>query len=288
MISMTGFGYREYQDDNVHITLEIKTLNNRYLDLIVNLPGSLGVLEPRIRTALQDRFRRGRVECHIRVRELAEDLLVRVDEEAARAYADALRTLSDAAGVTDETRLEHLLGLEGVLKTERRRDPEALWERIAPLLEEAATDVRTDRQKEGDRLEQDIREQIALLSACTAEVEARAPEMETKITDTLRERFREVLGDEAEERRILAETAAYLVRYDINEEIVRLKSHFASFDEIAADGEPAGKRLDFLCQELGREVNTIGSKSTLVEINRTVVTMKDALEKIREQLRNVE
>ncbi|MBN2659533.1 MAG: YicC family protein [Spirochaetales bacterium] len=288
MKSMTGFGFSEIQDEKSHISLDLKSYNNRYLDIITNIPSILNPLEPTIREWLSARIGRGRVEVHIRYRELEEDMKVILDENVVREYASVLNQMAAIAGINEKPGLSHLLGMDGIIKTDRKRDLSTIWEKLEPMMEKAFIDFEANRLREGDNTEKDIADQIGVLKENLAFVESRAPEVDRQIRETLSGKFREITGDELEETRLLAETAMYLVKYDINEEIIRMRSHLDRFAEIMREEEGAGKKLDFLCQELNREINTIGSKSPVVEVHQSVVLMKDALEKIREQLRNVE
>ena len=287
MNSMTGFGYAENEGAGVHMSAELKSLNTRYLDLIVSLPSSLSVLESRVREILQSKFLRGRIECSVRFRDIEEQLTVRVDEAAATAWKTALEKLGDLVGDSGLT-LDLLVKQEGVLKTERQRDMEAYRELLEPLLISAAQQVQAGREREGRELAADIESNLKAIESSMALVEKRAPEVREEIEGSMRDRFTEILGDDAAEQRILAEVAAWIVKTDINEEIVRLGTHIGAFREEAAGDGAKGKKLDFLAQEMGREINTIGSKSPQADVSREVVNMKDALEKIREQLRNVE
>lgn len=288
MKSMTGFGFCEEQDEKSHISLDLKSYNNRYLDIITNIPSILNPLEPKLRQWLSERINRGRVEIHIRYRELEENLKIILDKNVVNEYTDVLTQIMATAGIHDELRLSHLLSMDGIIKTDKTRDLTYIWNKVQPMLEKAFADYDENRIKEGQNTEDDICSQIDVLKENLAFVEARVPEVEAQIKQTLGEKFREITGDEIEETRLLAETAMYLVKYDVNEEIIRMRSHLERFLEISGNEESAGKKLDFLCQELNREINTIGSKSPVVEVHQSVVQMKDALEKIREQLRNVE
>ncbi len=289
MISMTGYGYKEFQNEKVRFTLEVKTYNNRYLDLILNLPSPLSPLESRVRTMLTGLIRRGRVEIYLRMKELEEDLSLIVDSSAVKAYAKTLTEIQELAGIEGSLSLGHLLSMDGVIKTEKNRDLDQYWVQLEPLFADVLQQVVEDRRREGASTAKDIMQQISSLESRLKEIEGLAPSMEEQINRSLREKFSELLDGQVDESRILSEIAVQLVRFDINEEIVRLNTHFGNFRDVAAhDDEPIGKKLDFLCQEINREINTIGSKSTLVEINKYVVEMKDSLEKVREQLRNVE
>ncbi|MBI9105893.1 MAG: YicC family protein [Spirochaetales bacterium] len=288
MKSMTGYGYSEYQDEKLHVTLELKSYNNRYLDIIINQPSFLNPLEQELRKYISNNAERGRVELYVRVRELEEDLVLHLDRSAAASYAQTLRELARMAGLSDKIELSHLLAFEGILKTEKKRDLDNYRNQIMPLLESCFSQWEESRLVEGRSTEEDIKNSIAVIYEAIGLFEDKASEIETNIKTNIRKRFNEVLGDQIDEQRILTETAVLIVKYSINEEIVRLKGHLDSFLVAASTGEAVGKKLDFICQEINREVNTIGSKSFILEVNQRVIEVKDSLENIREQLRNVE
>ncbi len=285
---MTGFGYFEGEGAGVHISAEIKSLNTRYLDMIVSQPQSLSVLESRIRERLQESFIRGRLEVTIRIRDIEEQLSVTVDKAAAKAWKIALDDLSGILGSDEKVTLDILTRQDGVLKANRTRDPENYWTVLGPMVSEAIHQVIGMREREGVELARDIESQLAAIEVSLEHIRKRAPELRLEVEETLKKRFKEILGDETGEQRILLETAAWIAKTDINEEIVRLGTHIEAFREEAAVEGAKGKKLDFLAQEMGREINTIGSKSPQADVSREVVNMKDALEKVREQLRNVE
>ncbi|MDC7126516.1 MAG: YicC family protein [Spirochaetales bacterium] len=288
MKSMTGYGYAEYQDEKIHLILEVKSYNNRYLDIIINQPVFLNPLEADIRKYINDRAERGRIEVYLRMRELEEDIVFHLDRSAAKTYSDALKELSQIAGINEKLELSHLLSFDGMLKAEKKRDIEEYKKKVFPLLEEAFKQWDDSRIKEGQETYNDISSSLDVIYGAVDLFEEKASEMEENIKTNIKTRFNEVLGDEVAEQRILAETAVLLVKYSINEEIVRLKGHLDSFKTSALSGDAVGKKLDFICQEINREINTIGSKSVIIEINQKVVDVKDSLENIREQLRNVE
>jgi len=288
MISMTGYGYSEFQDEKRSCSLEIKTYNNRYLDTIINMPGYLGPLESYIRESLSKVLRRGRVEFFLKIREKEENLNLLVDQAAAENYKSSLQKLADSLDLSDGVSLSHILSMDGVVKVEKIRDVESFRPLISELLDTVLAQLTESRQREGAHTRQDILKHLDTVKEFHQRVEELAPKVEAEVTAQLKNKFTEIMGDAAEESRILAEVAAYLVRYDINEEISRLAAHLSSFDHLCQSSDPLGKKLDFLCQEMNREINTIGSKSPQVEVHRLVVDAKDAMEKIREQLRNVE
>jgi uncharacterized protein (TIGR00255 family) len=285
---MTGFGHGERTDERVHLVIELRSYNNRFLDVFLNLPYNLRPLEPRFREYLSARIARGKVELYLSLTELEDSSVVRVDHARVGAYLAAIGELKRTARLRGRVTLAQLIGLEGVLKSEHRADPEELWQQVLPLLEQVMADFQRSRAVEGEKTTADIRRQAEVVRGQVGAIEAAAKEIEAKIRDGLRQRFRDLLGEGVDEARVMAETAVQLVRFDINEELQRMKAHLESMTAALAESGAQGKRLDFICQELGREVNTIGSKSLLLPVDQAVIAAKDALEKIREQLRNVE
>jgi len=288
MKSMTGYGYREYQDEKMTMSLELKSYNNRYLDVYVNLPGYLSPLEPGIRDFLSSRIGRGKVECGVRIREMEEDITVQIDRSAVSGFLQALTELKQTAGLAGEITMDQLLGMEGVLKIQKNRDLDVYGELILGRLEEVFAEFEASRIREGEHTQKDILSSLDVLASRTELFVSRSGELEEELKTTLRERFAALLEDRYDENRVLAETAVLLMKYSINEEIVRLSGHIAGFRKAMETGSAGGKKLDFLCQEMGREINTIGSKSTQSDVIQGVVDCKDHLERIREQLRNLE
>jgi len=285
---MTGYGYAEQSNEQWNATVEVKSVNNRYLDVNVTLPGSLSPLEPHVREVVSRGVSRGRVDVFVRLRELQEDLEVYVDQRALSGYTKALNELREAAGIEAPIAIEHLLSFDAVIKSERLHDRNRYWDVINPLLETAMSGFLASRGAEGDRLETDISSQLGRVEATVHAVAGHADEIDTQVRRNLGERFREVVGESVEESRMLAEVATQLTRFSINEELVRLRAHLDSFRTTMVQEGAVGKKLDFLCQEMHREINTIGSKSIVLAISEQVVEAKDALENVREQLRNVE
>jgi len=285
---MTGYGYCEIQNGKVHLSLDLKSYNNRYLDIVINMPPFLNSLEPKIREYLSSRLSRGRVEVFIRIRELQEDLKITVDSLTVQNYMKVLNELTKIAEIEPRVTLTHLLKMEGVLKTDKNRDLDYYWSVIRKALDTGFPEFEEARKREGDLTLQDITNLISEIREKLSIIEKHASAIEAKITETLKQRFYQLLGEDYDESRVYSETAVMLVKYDINEELMRMKSHLDNFSAICGSGEAAGKKLDFICQELNREINTIGSKSIILEVNRGVIDIKDAIEKIREQLRNVE
>jgi uncharacterized protein (TIGR00255 family) len=285
---MTGYAYRERQEETLSLSVEIKGYNSRFLELYVYLPPYLSALEPEIREYMGRRFRRGKIETGIRIKEYNAEISVSVNRKAAEVYQRAISNIALTLGIDEKPGLGLIIGMEGVLEIEKNRDDERYRQLIKPLLGEAADAFDAERIREGRHTEKDILSHIAAIEASAEIVTAHAPALEAAIRENLRTRFVELLGDSIDENRILAETAVLLMKYTISEELSRLSSHLAEFRAETERSPSPGKKLDFLCQEINREINTIGSKSPILEVSRAVVNMKDALENIREQLRNIE
>jgi len=288
MKSMTGFAYREVRSGELELVLELKSYNNRFLDIQIGLDPTLSPLEPKIRDFISSRVRRGWVELTLRAAGWKKEVQVRPDETLARAYMEALQKLADATGIDEKPRLSQIVRFEGVLAVEQRGDYESLWEQMSGHLEVLYREYESARTAEGERIASDIRNLVGVVEAELRSIDRRKDEAEQHVREALRERFHQMLGDAIDEDRVHAETALLLVKLDIHEEIMRLDSHLQAFRSAMQSEEGVGKRLDFICQELNREVNTIASKSMQVELQRSAIRIRDALEKIREQLRNVE
>jgi len=288
MKSMTGYAYRETANGDVTISVEIKGYNSRFLDLSVYLPFWLSSLETGIREYLGSRIIRGKVEVGIKVKETDPHLAVTVNEKAALVYYNALKGLAKTLSIKEEPSLDMFLGLEGVLETETNRDAGKYLSLIEPVLAAAADQFEAERIREGKNTEDDILSHISVLEECSRLISSHVPALEASIRENLRTRFEELLGDRIDENRILGETAVLLMKYTISEELSRLSSHLTDFRLETGMNPSPGKKLDFLSQEINREINTIGSKTPVLEVSRAVVEMKNALENIREQLRNVE
>ncbi|MBN2051126.1 MAG: YicC family protein [Spirochaetales bacterium] len=288
MKSMTGYGYREKVSDRYSISVEIKSFNNRYLDIQVSLPHIYSPLEPLVREQVAAAVGRGRVDVICRVRELDDTIQIQVDTKNAKMYAEALKKLAEAAGLPPEISLGHLLRMEGILQTEKVRDMDALWGEMSALLAEVLTAFEETRKEEGKKTAVYLRQQLEEMDTLFAVVRGKADLLESLLSQHLKERFDEIAGKSVDEGRIAAETAILLMKYSIGEEIQRFDGHLASFRDLLDQDNGGSKKLDFICQELNREINTIASKSFLLEVNQAVIGIKDSIEKIREQLRNVE
>ena len=288
MTSMTGFACIEKTGENFSVTAEIKGYNSRFLEIQVNAPPWFSRFEGGIREIISGVCGRGKVEVWIRIKEFNAPVNVSVNTNAARAYMKAIIELAAGVGIDEKPDLSTLIGMEGVLEAEKIRDEEKYWEITEPALREAAGIFQAEKTREGKHTEEDILNSVNSIESSLQTVTAHAAGMENSIKENIRRRFKELTENSIDENRILAETAVLLMKYTISEEISRLSSHIGEFRLETARNKRPGRKLDFLSQEINREINTIGSKSTIIEVSRVVVEMKEALENIREQLRNVE
>ena len=288
MKSMTGFATGEREQDGYHVTLEFKAYNNRFLDLSISTTQQYSAFEPRVRAFVTERVHRGKIDITVRIREIVGEPALSFDRANVIAYAAALREIASIAGTAREITLADILRLDGVLTVDRSKNVEVAWRVTEGLLDEAFSRFELSRRTEGESLGRDLATQISIVESAVASIERLHEQIEDGITTTVRARFDEILGDRVNEDRMLAEVASLLVKHSINEEVIRLRGHIDAFKAAMREEGPIGKRLDFICQELNREINTTGSKSVLYGINRHVVDVKEAIENIREQTRNIE
>lgn len=289
MNSMTGYGFKETVVDNTQISVEIKSVNNRFLDLNVNLPSFLNPIEAKVRKLVADKIVRGKVDLTIRVKDKNSTAKVNPDPQAAVMYRDAILEISKALGnESKEIPLGLIINQDGVLNITHEYDAESYWTKIEGVFNEVLTQYINDRQREGENLKKDLLAKLDVLDECAAFFKEWQPKMEEKFREQITKRFNELLGDNVDQNRIMTEVASMMVKYTINEEIIRLHSHLAALRKEFYENPVPGKRIDFICQEANREINTIGSKNQFTEVGAMVINAKDALENIREQSKNVE
>lgn len=285
---MTGYGYKETVVDGTQISVEIKSVNNRFLDLSVNLPPFLNPLEQKIRKIVSEKIARGKVDLTIRVKDMNSTAVVNPDIQAAKMYAAAISKIAESLGRKDEVPLSLIVAQDGVLNITHEYDAEKYWQKIEGIFTEVFDSFVADRKREGENLKKDLLSKLDKLDECAAFFKTWQPKMEEKFKEQISSRFKELLGDYADENRIMTEVAAMMVKYTINEEIVRLSSHLQVLRKEINENPVPGKRIDFICQEANREINTIGSKNQFTEVGAMVIKAKDSLENIREQAKNVE
>ena len=292
--SMTAFGRAKREGENKNITVELKSVNSRYFDCSVKMPRAYIFLEERIKNYVQkNAIGRGKVDVFLTVENLkTENVSVGIDEGYAKSYIEALRTLRDTFGLADDISVMSVARNQDVFSYARaEEDLDAEWELIRTVLDEAIAGYVEMRSVEGAKAEADIKAKIEQVRAYAAEVEEISATDTVGYRDKLEARLRAILDDNnvaIDENRLLTECAVWADKIAIDEELVRLRSHFGAFYDIINSPEPSGRKLDFLMQELNRETNTIGSKANNARIARIVVNMKGELEKIREQIQNIE
>ena len=292
--SMTAFGRAKCENENKSVTVEIKSVNSRFFDCNVKLPRAYSALEERIRSYVQkNAVSRARVEVYLTVENLlGSSSVVSVDMSYAESYIKAVRQLAEGFGLRDDVSAMSVARNPEIFKTEKPdEDMEADWLLIKEALDAAISGFAEMREKEGAKIEADIKGKIELVREYADKVEEISKSDTVGYRDKLEAKLRAILADnsiEIDENRLLTECAVWADKIAIDEELVRLRSHFGAFYDIAALNEPSGRKLDFLMQELNRETNTIGSKANNAKIARIVVDMKGELEKIREQVQNIE
>jgi uncharacterized protein (TIGR00255 family) len=292
MKSMTGYGRGESSLAGLKITVEISSVNRKQAEIALSLPRELEALESRVRDDINQSVSRGRVTCRVGLESgSGGSSSVRLNVELAKSLSSQLASLAQELKLSNGVTLDHLLRVPGVIETSSVvSDAEAAWPELQKALKAALRELVAMREREGAHLEKDLRGRIDALKGAVAKVEKQAPEVLKRYREQLRERVAAAglpLPPEDDER-LLKEIVYYSDRSDISEELARIKSHFAQFDEIAKSSEAVGRTLDFLSQEMNREINTIGSKANDSLISREVVVLKTELEKFREQAMNVE
>ena len=290
--SMTAYGRHDAVIGEKEISVEIKSVNNRYLDLSVRLPRSHSYLEEKIKKELSSRgITRGKIEINVSITN-PQGASIAIDSAYAKEYIDALRSLRDEFGLSDDISVMTVARNQEIFKIKRPDvDEEAEWNDLLSALTPAIDGFIAMREREGQNLAEDIKDKIALLRRLAKTVSDSSAEDIKGYRAKLEARLRQVLADNrvtADENRILTECAIFADKVAVDEELVRLDSHFGAFLEFLEAKEPIGRKMDFLLQEMNRETNTIGSKCSDSDIARTVVEMKSELEKIREQIQNIE
>ena len=291
--SMTGYGRAKENRGGRDITVELRSVNNRYLDCTVKMPHAYIFAEDAIKRMVQKEISRGKVDVYVTIDAANADLpVVAVNEPLAEAYVRAMRRLSELGGETVDGRCSasDFARFPDVLTvTKAETDVEAVAADICAVLENALAAYHTMRAAEGKKLADDIASRLTTIETLTGRVEERSPQTVREYREKLTARMQEVLQSTTiEESRILQEAAIYADKIAVDEETVRLRSHVAQFREMLLSDEPMGRKMDFLVQEVNRESNTIGSKCSDLTITRDVLALKAEVEKIREQVQNIE
>ncbi len=292
--SMTGYGRGEFTLHNRKFVVEIKSVNHRYNDITIKLPRVLNPFEEKIRKQVSKFASRGKIDVYIQMEtQSSDDIKIKLNRPLADAYVDRMRELNEIYQLNDKITIATILGCPDIIEVEKNIiDDEALlqiWECAEPALKNALSNFVAMREAEGESLKNDILVKNEVIKELTQKVSERAPSVVADYRARLRAKLEEVLENTSiDENKILAEAVVFADRTCVDEELTRLSSHLKQLDDILNENDAIGRKLDFLVQEMNREVNTIGSKSNDIEITQLVVSLKSEVEKIREQVQNIE
>ena len=289
--SMTGYGRAAVTAGGREITVELRSVNNRYLDCTVKLPRMFSFAEDAVKRRVKEAISRGKVDVYITVTQTeSTDVKVQLNRPVLEGYLSAMRTIAAEYGVQDDLSVTALARLQDIFLVDRQEEDEEAAQKDILAAVDAALRKHTEmRCREGEAMEADLRSRAATILGLVADVEARSPETVREYRERLAAKMQEVLENtNIDESRILTEAAVFADKIAVDEETVRLRSHFDQFDAMLTGGGAIGRKLDFLLQEMNRETNTIGSKGSDLAQARTVVAIKAELEKIREQVQNIE
>lgn len=289
--SMTGYGCAHGQSGTLGLTVELRSVNNRFLDCSIRIPRVYTAVEDSMKALVGRHISRGKVDVFVTIDSSnADDLAVEVNQYVAEAYLKAISSLAEKYELKNDVSAMSLVRLQDVLTIEKKQaDTDVLQHDLCEVLEEALRGFDRMRSAEGEKLYQDISGRLDEIERLTGLAEKRSPETVTAYREKLYARMQEVLQDKnVDENRILLEAAIFADRVAVNEELVRLRSHVSQLRGMLEFSEPVGRKIDFLIQELNREANTLGSKGNDAEMARIVIDLKAEIEKIREQIQNVE
>ncbi len=291
-ISMTGFGRGEYKDDNYYFLVECKTINHKYADINIRMPRKILFLEEKVRNSVKNYIRRGRADIYIKFEVIGnEDISLKLDEDLAAQYVDILKRIKDKFDLSDDISVMSVAKFPDVVSTEEKEEDEDLiWSKLNEAIEESFTRLKEMRIEEGNKLAEDIVMRCDYLSKYIEEIEGFSDRVVEDYREKLNTRISDLVEDPSviDESRLAQEVAIYADKSSITEEIVRFKSHIDQLKKTVIKNESIGRKIDFLIQEMNRETNTIGSKSSDLNITNLVVEVKSELEKIREQIQNIE
>jgi uncharacterized protein (TIGR00255 family) len=288
---MTGFGRDESSNDNYKISVELKAVNHRYFDVSTKMPKKLNMFDNAIRTLLKNYIQRGKVDLYIMFEDFTEGQEnVKYNPEIAKEYVKYMSQMADEFGLENDIRISSLARFPEVFSMEEvALDEEALWSQLQGTLEGACKQFVKSREVEGERLKEDLLNKLTEMSGYVSFIEERSPQIITEYRQRLIEKIADLLGDtKVDEARVVQEVTIFADKVCVDEEIVRLKSHIEATKEALLSGESVGRKLDFIAQEMNREANTILSKSTDLEISNVGIELKTLIEKVREQIQNIE
>ena len=291
LLSMTGYGSAKGSVEGQEITIELKSVNNRYLDCSVRLPRNFLFAEDTVKQAVSAGVSRGKVDVFVSAQASQDSgTVVSVNEELARGYRDAVAHIAETLGLESGLNAFSLARFPDVLTVERRAlDKDKAAAALSEITAKAVEEFNAMREREGERLRRDMLGKLETIEGLVSVVEERSPQTVKEYRERLEARLRDILADRSlDEQRVITEAAIFADRTAVDEETVRLRSHIAQFRTMLEEGSPIGRKMDFLVQEFNRESNTIGSKCSDASLAKVVVDLKSEIEKIREQLQNVE
>ena len=291
LLSMTGYGSAKGSVEGQEITVELKSVNNRYLDCSVRLPRNFLFAEDTVKQAVSAGVSRGKVDVFVSAQASQDSgTVVSVNEELARGYRDAVSRIAETLGLESGLNAFSLARFPDVLTVERRElDKDKAAAALSEITAKAVEEFNAMREHEGERLRRDMLGKLETIEGLVSVVEERSPQTVKEYRERLEARLRDILADRSlDEQRVITEAAIFADRTAVDEETVRLRSHIAQFRTMLEEGSPIGRKMDFLVQEFNRESNTIGSKCSDASLAKVVVDLKSEIEKIREQLQNVE
>lgn len=289
--SMTGFGRMQEVINNREILVEIKAVNHRYYEFNSRVPRAYGYLDEKLKGFLNGRVSRGKIEVSISIfNQEGSDAAIEINRSIAEGYVSALRSVSDELNLRDDLSLSSIMRLPDVFNVVKTaEDEEVIWQDVKTVASKALDKFIDMRETEGQKMYDDISSRLDFIEGVVGEVERRSPEVTELYREKLYSKIKEIVDDRnIDEARILTEAAVFSEKTAVDEETVRLRSHIAQYRSLLNSEEPVGRKLDFLTQEMNREVNTIGSKGQDLEITKMVVDLKSEIEKIREQIQNIE
>ncbi|MCD7774248.1 MAG: YicC family protein [Clostridiales bacterium] len=289
--SMTGYGRAQELIEGMNITVEIKSVNSRYLEFSPRIYKNYSFLEEKLKAYVQQLISRGKVECSIQIDAVeTDDVIVQINESLASGYINAVNSLAEKYGLENDFTVSQLAQRSDIFQIRKApADEDKVWEAVRKVLDDATVSFIDMRRKEGEKLRADVLSRADNIISCVEFVEKRSPETVKEYHEKLLTRLRELIQDaNIDEQRILTEAAIFADKIAVDEETVRLRSHIDQLRTLMDTDEPVGRKLDFLVQEINREANTIGSKANDIEIAGTVINIKAEVEKIREQIQNIE
>lgn len=289
--SMTGYGSAKGTVEGIEVCVELKSVNNKFLDTSVRLPRSFLFAEDTIKSAVQAHISRGKVDVFVTVdSSMADDMVVRVNEPLLKGYIDALNHIAEEFSIPNELNALSVSRFPDVLSVEKKElDADAVADGIRSIAEQALCDFDAMREREGEKLREDVLNKLETIDKLVTIIEENAPKTVSEYREKLTQKLNEVLGTAGiDETRILTEAAIFADKVAVDEETVRLRSHMAQLKSMLEGGSPIGRKIDFLLQEFNREANTTGSKCQNADIAHVVVDLKSEIEKIREQIQNIE